>query len=276
MKKLTSLCVMLGALVSLTAFAQNAAPGESRLTVGANIDYSTKYIWRAFPVNDEAVLQPSIAATFDGLGPGKLGVKWWGNYNLTDSLGQDAENRFIEYDWQVGYGMDLPGNSMVEFGMIYYYFPRANKRKPNEALGAWQETFEFYTNLEVGLVDTDALDASAIASIYYDADEAEGIYVNAGLKGDYILTDKWATSLSAVVGCANSNYNSAYFGVSSEAINDFTIEAAIGAPIDDHISIKFGLGYSDFIDSDIERFVDRIPGRSSSNTWFKVGLHAQF
>jgi hypothetical protein len=277
MKKITSLCLMLGALISMAAFGQDANPGQNRLeglAVSANVDYATKYIWRAIPQSDEAVLQPSIAATIDNIGPGKLGVQWWGNYNLTDANGTQAENRFTEYDWQIGYGMDLPGNSMVEIGMIYYYFPRNNAS--TEIQGAWKETVEFYANLEMGLVDTDSLDASFIASLYYDSDEVEGFYATMGVKGEYVITDKWAASLSTALGFGSENYNRAYFGTGNDDLNDVTVEAAIGAPIDDHISIKFGLGFSEILASDLERVVDSRPGVRSSNIWFKVGLHAKF
>ena len=109
-----------------------------------------------------SVLQPSFAVVIPKVGPGQLALAWWGNLNLTDGGPRANEDRFTEYDWTIGYGISLNDSTVLELGLIYYYFP-------NDGIdNADSDTSEIYGKLSMAF--TQGL--GAVVTGYYDTDEA--------------------------------------------------------------------------------------------------------
>ncbi|MDE0838926.1 MAG: MltA-interacting MipA family protein, partial [Kiritimatiellae bacterium] len=137
------------------------------LAAEASLDAAvySAYDWRGQVLNDEAVLQPSIDVSSDN----GLTVNVWGNFDLTDSVGDSEE--FSEVDITVSYDLDLGENALgAQIGLIEYLFP-----KEDDVADA--DTREIF----VGLSETvGEFDLSLTA--YLDIDEVDGAYINAAVE----------------------------------------------------------------------------------------------
>jgi uncharacterized protein (TIGR02001 family) len=242
------LFLMLGSLAP-------TAKAEDRLSVSATVDYASKYIWRGYNITDAASLQPGVSASVDALG-GSFSAAWWASMNLSG----DEENEFIEHDWVASYGFDALGGSF-ETGIIYYYFPQVGS-------DGVDDTIDAYVTYSAGLGKTPlTFDFGA----YYEFDESDGLYLNAGLSAEFEITKKWTLGLGANIGWADENYNEFTWGTDEGALNDFNISVSISAPIDEKSSLSIGVNYTELLDSDIEDAVEDAGGQSDS-VWFVAGI----
>ncbi len=272
MKSLKSIFCILAvtALCGVAARAQDPNRGiRDRIEFSTTIDYASKYIWRGQVLSDEPVLQPGADLIIDGVGPGAIAVGWWGNMDLTDY--NNKKNLTTEYDWTIAYAQQIMPGHKLELGMVFYYFPHFETDD--------DDTSELYTEYTGIFLDEEMINLSGQLTAYHDTDEAEGWYVKVAAKGEFPVYGKWVGSVLASIGWATNNYNKHYFNVGHSGFNDATLEASLDAKVDEHVSVKIGVGYTVIVDTDIERAVDNggaATGADSENFYFMVGLHAVF
>jgi len=204
------------------------APAEGNLSLGVEIDYASRYIWRGFdllPDNSPAV-QPSAYLEYALSDQLSVGYLFWSDYRLVsnnpDFEGED--NDFDEFDHEVYLNYALNDTIGLELGYIYYYYPST----PNGT-----DTQEVYAGVNVALNDY----LSTSLKVYYDYEEGDGIYANLGVAAEYPLSDAVSATASAALGYMD--YDSDYFV--EGGISDFS-----DLPLSVGFSVDMGHGLSSF------------------------------
>ena len=103
----------------LTIFANNnTLKAEGDVSIGASVDFFSKYIWRGQNLVDDWVLQPGANISYKG-----ITASVWGNFDLTDENYNKSE--FSEVDLALDYSGQVPGVDILSYslGVIYYDFP---------------------------------------------------------------------------------------------------------------------------------------------------------
>lgn len=199
-------------------------------TATADLVGLSAYVWRGQVLNDEAVLQPSFT-----LGKSGFTINTWGNMNLTDAVTEDAPD-FSELDLTLSYAKTV-GNVGLGAGFIEYTFP-------NTAVAG---TRELYASLALpNLVVVPTL------AVYYDFDEADGVYGNFSLGYSRSLCNKTTLGLFASLGMATADYNMFYFGVDEDALNDVNVGASVSFAVTKSLTIVPAVQYTALPDGDIE------------------------
>ncbi len=189
------------------------------------------YVWRGQVMNDEVVLQPSIT-----LGKGAFTINTWGNMNLTDAVTEDAPD-FSELDLTFGYSKTV-GTVALGAGLIEYSFPNTTFANTREVYGS------------IGLP---TLPVVPSLSVYYDFDEADGVYGLLSLGYSRSLMEKATLALFASLGAATAEYNSFYFGVDESALNDLNVGATLSIPVTKSLTITPGVQFTTLPDDEIKR-----------------------
>ncbi len=203
-------------------------------TALAEATLANGYIWRGQVLNNEAVLQPSFT-----LGSGGFTINTWGNMNLTDSVSEDAPD-LSELDLTFGYSKTL-GSVALGGGLIEYSFPNSTVASTREVYGT------------IGLPNWLIVPS---LSVYYDFDEADGLYGILSLTYSQSIAEKATLALFASLGMATENYNAFYFGVDKNALNDFNVGASLTIPVTKSFSITPSVQYTTLPDGDISDGAD--------------------
>lgn len=194
-----------------TAGAAMPAQAENNpISIGITADFFGKYVWRGQNLNDAAVFQPGVSASWAGL-TGSV----WGNLDLTDE--NDNRHEFTEYDFTLSYSAAVPGIDGVGFtvGAIQYVFPSVG----NDTLEAfWGFSFD--------------LPLAPSITVYHDVDEANGTYASFGLS--HTIEKLFELSpdlpvgmtLSTAIGWGDDGFNEYYWGVDDSKFTDLTVKAA--------------------------------------------------
>lgn len=184
-----------------------AAPALAGEEAGLSVDatYAGRYVWRGFPVNEEAVLQPS--ATLSG---GGFSLNVWSNMELTD-WGEragygDEQGNATEVDYTGSYTAKV-GPVGMELGFVTYTFPNLYE------LGDSLSTTEVYLGL--------GLEAPLYFSLttYLDVDGrgSEGAsYTSLDLGHSFELLERLCLDLSAGLGYADHDFIEAYYGLEED------------------------------------------------------------
>ncbi len=244
MKKilLTSLTLIMMVSAAMPALALGP------LDANADLAFMSKYVWRGMVVNPEAVLQPGVSASFLG-----FGVGFWGNIDMTDIYNNSGE--FTETDWIANYGFSFPLIS-IDFGLIYYDFPNTDSNA----------TTEFYVTGSAGVL------LSPTLSIYYDFDEVDGTYINAGISHGIALGPELDLDLGASLGLGDSGYNKSYFGIDDGGMTDFLFTASVPFEAIPFFTITPSVNYSTQM-GDAKDKTDSLDGDSDA---FFYGITASF
>ncbi|MDA1044440.1 MAG: MltA-interacting MipA family protein [Verrucomicrobia bacterium] len=231
----------LGAAVALTMVPTAMLAAEASLDAAV----FSAYDWRGQVINDEAVLQPALDVT----SASGLGLNVWGNFDLTDKIGDSGE--FSEVDitvsYDLGLGEDFPVGAQV--GLIEYLFPKEGHSVDSTgAVANDADTREVYLALSKGV---SGFDVSLTG--YLDIDEVDGAYLNASVEHAVPVAEELGLVVGASVGYATSDYNKAYFGVDDSALNDVTFSLSGGVSVTDNLSVGGEVHYVILPDSDIEK-----------------------
>ncbi len=211
------------------AMAQEAA-APIPATAIAEATLANAYVWRGQVLNDETVLQPSFT-----VGKGAFTINTWGNMNLTDSVTEDAPD-FSELDLTFGYSKTV-GAVALGAGLVEYTFPNTT----------YAGTREVY-----GTIAAPTLLIVPTLSVYYDFDEADGVYANLALSYSHSIADKATLSLFTSLGAASAEYNEFYFGVDDSALNDLNVGASLSIPVTKSLTIVPAVQYTTLADGDIK------------------------
>jgi hypothetical protein len=201
------------------------------LACGAQAGFYSKYIWRGMEVNDKGVFQPEAQVSLYGF---EAGI--WGNLELTDSL--DNRGKFTEVDYILSYNHD---SDFLSVGLVYFYYdyPHTDEKETQE----------------IGLVLEAGEEVAAALEIYYDFDQAQGVYCKPSLgyrldAGDLLLTP------SIGLGWASEKYNDYYFGAGKNSLVDAEILLTAEADIYRGIYLTLTVGYYRLLGSDLRREVE--------------------
>ncbi|GAH16170.1 unnamed protein product, partial [marine sediment metagenome] len=108
-------------------------------------------------------------------------------------------------------------------------------------------------------------------AIYYDLDQAEGIYGEAGFT---YTPDKYHDveyGFSAMLGYASSDWNNYYFEVNDSSFVNFDFDVFMIWPIEDNVSAKLFLGYSALVDEELQDAVG-----DDNNVYGGLGITLSF
>lgn len=237
---------ILTAACALALSAGHAAAAEAELGVTAN----SAYVWRGQVLNDEAVLQPSLTVSTDY----GLSFNVWGNVDLTDNLGDDRKNEFNELDPTITYTLPIEAAS-IDIGYVEYLFPHQTLEVEGAAEG--ETTTESYPGTREVFVSA-GLDVllSPTLAVYYDFDEAEGVYGVASISHSMDLVDKLSAEIALSVGYANEDYNAYYFGVEENDFNDGNAKLTLTYAVLENLSLSGYVLYTKLLSSDIEEAAD--------------------
>ena len=211
-----------------TVRAGEAEATPATATAEANV--LSGYVWRGQVLNDEAVLQPSFT-----MGNNGFTINTWGNMNLTDSGAADVPD-FSELDLTLAYAKTV-GEVGLGVGYIDYTFPNTTVAGTREVC------------FSIGLPN---LVVAPTLAVYYDFDEADGVYGNLSLAYSHELGEKTTLGLFASLGAASADYNSFYFGVDDDALNDFNVGASVSFAVTKSLTIVPAVQYTALPDGDIK------------------------
>lgn len=233
--------------------AEPDAPDGKDWSVELDLTYNSHYIWRGINFTDDPVFQPSITFAWKG-----LSLNVWGSMDLTNVNGNNDE--FNEVDFTLDYSAEAVPIS-YSIGFIRYHFPNT----------PFPGTSEVYCTV--------GIDAplSPSVTVYYDCDEADGVYATCGLSHTFenIFTVSENVSvncdLSAAVAYADDDYNAFYFGVADSAFVDAV--ASIGFPIalGDHVTVTPAANYSNLLDDKLAAAAGK-----QSNWWTGISVTFAF
>lgn len=214
MMAMTMLCCLLG----FWSFNALADEEESALSVGIEVDYASKYIWRGFNLYGDSNpgVQPSAYLEYAVNDELSVGYSIWGSYNVDESdLDEVDHELYLNYALNDSVGLEL--------GYILYRYPSASAYNTEEIyVGASLSLNDFFT---------------ASFKVNFDTDEADGYYANLKLEGEYPLNDIFTLNGSAALGYMN--YDNDYYV--EGGISDFSdLSLILG------VSADFGNGFSSF------------------------------
>ena len=199
--------VLLTLVITVVA-ATGVLAAELDVELGAGI--FSKYIWRGQNLGNRPVIQPSATIGKDG-----WSLNVWGNMPVND---KDPAGRAWNFN-EVDYTVDYSGTyDMVNYsaGFILYSFPRPVGNQPGSP-----EAHEIY-----GTIGIDTL-LSPSVTVYRGTKASDGWYVNAGVSYNAVVTEDISVDLGANLGWADENYNQDYWGLKTNALNDFVLSASV-------------------------------------------------
>ncbi len=232
--------IMLAGCVAavLVAGAMVSQAAEGSVDVAVN----SMYVWRGQVLNDEAVIQPSITVSTDY----GLSFNTWGNFNTSDSLGDEADKEFNEMDLEVSYTLPVEAVNM-EIGVAEFTFPHSGEMTEEGGFAFSEGTREVFFSIGVDKV------ISPSVTVSYDFDEAEGFYVVAGLDHSIgLIEDKLDLDFGLFAGFASCEYNEYYFGIDDDALNDGGLSLTLSYAVSEALSLSANVQYVKLLDSDIE------------------------
>lgn len=98
-------------------------------------------------------------------------------------------------------------------------------------------------------------------TVYFDVDQAEGIYGTIGLSHSFDLPDSksvsWSLDLTTRVGLGSSPYVDYYFGVQNAAFTDFYAEGSLPVTIFDQLTITPYIGVAVVLDTSLREQTDQ-------------------
>lgn len=192
------------------------------ISVGAGVDFYSKYIWRGQNLVDEPVLQPSAYVGIEN-----FTASVWGNYALTD------DEEWTELDYTLDYTTSLEfinpklEKLSVSLGYIYYDFPNL---PPNN------DSQEVYAAVSV-----DTLLFPSLA-VYHDYDQGDGTYYEFSVAHS-VPIEPLSLNLSAAVG-----YNDGQWDYDS-SFSNLLLGAGLTIPLNEKIAFEPGVFYSAALDS---------------------------
>lgn len=175
--------VMVGMFLMLTGGDVIAGEALLPFTVGADLTYTSEYMWRGLHCSDDS-LQWDYYVSYKG-----LTASVWYSMDMTDQ--NDNSGRIIETDYTLDYSGNLgfisPKLEKLGFslGYIYYAFPQ----------GENDNTQEVYVGLSY---DNTLLTPSLTA--YFDVEQQGGCYLELGLGHSFSLPYNTSLDLAGALG----------------------------------------------------------------------------
>lgn len=195
------------------------------------VDFNSAYVWRGLTLNDGFVAQPSLDVSHKG-----FGVNIWGNYDFDDYDDTVEDNDFQEVDLTVYYGTTF-GKVDVSAGLINYLFPSSGAAATTEIYAGIGVLI--YDGLSVGL------------TVYFDVDEADGIYTNLGLSYALDLTESLGLETGVSIAYVDEDFAEFYSGGTDGGFHEYLLSMAMSYAVNDAFSIGAQINYVDNVDDDV-------------------------
>jgi hypothetical protein len=228
--------VILGAGTGIGSAEEGETP-SLRPDFGVDLAFANKYVWRGMLLTDGPVFQPAATLGYKG-----ASINVWGNLDLDDV--NDLAGEFNEVDLTLDYTHTIKEFS-VSGGLIYYDFPNTDFRS----------TLELYVAAGVDILLQPCL------TLYFDVDQAEGIYGTLGLSHSFDLPDSdsvsWSLDLATSIGLGSSHYVDFYFGVHDAAFTDFYAEGSLPITLFDQLTISPYVGVAVVLDTALRAQMDQ-------------------
>lgn len=217
-----------------------SAEEEKDWGVEFNTDIFSKFVWRGQNLNDDWVMQPSIAVSYKS-----LSFSVWGTYDFTDY--NDQQNEFTELDYTLEYSDALPFEKLewlnYSVGAIHYSL------QGNEC----PHTTELFWGFGV-----EEIPLSPSIKVYHDMNVVnKGMYVQFSVEHSFEKVLKLpgaevGIDIGASVGWGNKKYNQYYWETESGSLNDFTLSLAFPISIEKFDwSLTPSINYVHLIDGQI-------------------------
>ena len=110
-----------------------------------------------------------------------------------------------------------------------------------------------------------------MASLYYDADKANGWYGNLALSQPVEISDALKAEIGGSVGYGTENYNNYYFSKEANAVNDWNIYASAQYALTEKLSIGARLQFT-YLNTDLAKAAPQ----NNDIIWGGVNLSYKF
>jgi hypothetical protein len=231
-----------GVLAAVVLAAGTARAEGAGISLSAA--YAEKYVWRGIPVNEDAVVQPSVT-----LSQGAFALNVWGNIDTTDwgktdgGYG-DETGGLTEIDYTASWGMSSDLGSLGG-GFITYTFPST----------PFPSTTEAFVSLTL------AAPLSPKISYFLDVDTpftGPASYLAFDLSHSFPMGGKTSLDFALHIAHSSENYNLTYYGPAAghDAWNDWSASVALPISLGAGFSITPAYLYTSLIDPDIRDAVE--------------------
>jgi len=185
-------------------------------------------------LDDNVVTQPTVTMLKD-FEFGTILFNVWQNIDIKNKLCDESLN---ETDLTLGYTktVDIMTYNIGIIDYIYTCQPVPN-------------TYEIYMTISAAIPKSFTLNPTL--SIYYDFDEADGVYAMVGMSHSFILNSLTITP-DVSIGAATSGYNNYYFGVDKTKVNDLSTGLTIAYLYSKEIVISGAVRYGTMLDKEIK------------------------
>ncbi|MBM9616036.1 MltA-interacting MipA family protein [Desulfobulbus rhabdoformis] len=228
MKRLFSMAAL--AALTLTGAASQAEAA----TATAAVDINSAYVWRGMTFNDGMVIQPSI----DVAAENGFSINVWGNFDVDDYDGAVDDGEFSEIDLTANYAFTLSAVDM-NVGVIHYTFPGVDA----------DSTTEIYAGASYGL----GYGFTIGGTVYFDVDEANGVYATLDLGYSYDINDKTNLSLGGTISYASED-DAEFFTGDEDADGGFfnyILSASLSYQVTDAVGIGANIAFTESMDDDV-------------------------
>jgi hypothetical protein len=221
---------MMVLLLSMLAFSIHA---EDEKAWSFSLDQAVydKYVWRGIQFNEEGVNQGSADFSYDTGEFGTFGINYWYNLDMDDengSAGQISEADYTLY-WEMALG---ESGFTLGAGFIYYDFSEVD-------LGSTKEVY-----MSLGY-DTFL---SPTVTVYYDIEDADGLYVDLSVGHSFDLGVAGMTlDVGANIAWADDDMQSFYYGGDGGGLSNWGASVALNIPVLEYFTITPSIAYYQLI-----------------------------
>lgn len=222
-------------IITLIFFAFNYSHAQ-KLSLSANADLVSRYVWRGLNINDQPNIQPAITFKFSNLQFG-----FWGSYGLSHTNSTDElHNTSHEIDAWISYSVAIENAVNITAIVTDYYYPNGGIRIGNfnnydNEDGSGAHTVE--AGITVAGTESFPLTLSGYMNVYND--KGNNIYFQA----EYITTVE-DFGLSLFAGAAmGSEDTPLYYGTDKFNLINAGIKASKQIKISESFSLPVYCSY---------------------------------
>jgi hypothetical protein len=176
-------------------------PGQAQVTIGADLDLFSSYVWRGLSLTNRPVAEPALYLTFPA-GNAEVTVGGWANIDLgkyddpanhiSESGGSSSFN-LSEFDPYAEVSFPV-GKATLTGGVTGYIYPNDENAPAAGLLTSDANTVELY-----GKVGLD-VPLNPEISLYYDVDKIKGAYIEGAVSHSLQASEKISVDLGALAG----------------------------------------------------------------------------
>jgi hypothetical protein len=251
---LRRLFLAMTAVAALCTVGARAQDGND-LSIGAKLDYASKYVWRGIPYNEDAIVQPSLTLGYAGFELNILGI-----IDTTNTWGR--EDNFEEVDYTLSYTHKCNEDLTASVGAIYYVYPGQG----------------FDEDLEVYASAAYAAPLNPVLTVVYDCRNGDGWYIN--LAASHVIAlpevhENLDLILDANLGWATENWNNYIVGVNDNAFVNLSPGATLKYTASEKLSFAWYARYDYLLDQGVRDNV-QANGFDGSNFTFGANVAVNF